>query len=251
MEAQACVSAGVRDVDRQGALLVDSTFSVQAFGTLHLVGARRRQAPLAIFVSGDGGWDGTANRFAREVAHRGFTVVGVDIEQLRHQMAAASPGCVDFALLFGRLVAVARARFMLSAVRPVLVGHSAGGSAVFVALAQSPRRVFAGALSLSFAREFEFPVAPCEVAALHFDPSLGADLYALLPPRRRLHGTWSVILGDDDAVVPAADSRAFVDAVPGTHLWRLAGTGHGLDNNIATQHAFDEALRSMSGTLHR
>lgn len=246
LTTEGCAGSPVRLVGRDGATLVDSTFSLPSFGELHLVRSGSRNAPLAIFVSGDGGWDGTADRLAREIAHRGFAVVGVDMEQLRDRVEAQAPRCADLEALFALLAKAAHTRFKLSAALPVLVGHSAGATAVFVALAQSRRRVFAGAVSLSFARELVFPVPPCQVAALRLGVAVEHALHELVPPERRLHAPWSVILGDADDVIAPNDSRLFVEAVPGTHLWWVAGAGHGLDDSDATEHALDEALRTMS-----
>ena len=246
LTTEGCVGSPVRLVGRDGATLVDSTFSLAAFGELHLVRSASRGAPLAIFVSGDGGWDGTADRLAREIAHRGFAVVGVDMEQLRDRVEVEAPRCADLEALFTVLAKAAHARFTLAAALPVLVGHSAGATAVFVALAQSRRRVFAGAISLSFAREFEFPVPPCQLAALRLGPAVEHALHTLVPPARRLHAPWSVILGDADDVIALSDSRHFVELVPGTHVWWVAGAGHGLDDSDATEHALDDALRTMS-----
>ena len=110
-----------------------------------------RPSHVALFISGDGGWNLGVVDMARELASQDALVAGVDI---RHYMKAStgSPDkCWDPGTDFAELGRAVEKRFGYTAqVPPVIVGYSSGATIVYAAMAQAPPHTFHGGLSLGF-----------------------------------------------------------------------------------------------------
>lgn len=238
-----CAPAGARATGMRAPAVDETTFVAAPLGEVHLLRAGSRPRPLAVFVSGDGGWDDTADRLARELVRRRFTVAGVDIDALRDGMESQRLSCVDFSRVFSDLARDVRDRIPLAGgTASLLAGHSAGATAVYIALAQGERASFVGGISVSFAPEFEFPAPPCRSDRLPAAAKTGRDLYVLEPSPRSLAAPWTVVMGTADGIVSPEEALRFADRVPGALALHVEGAGHGLDDSDQTRRALDLAV---------
>jgi type IV secretory pathway VirJ component len=108
---------------------------------------------------------------------------------------------------------------------PILVGHSAGASLAYAAIAQAPPGTFTGALSLSFCADLDLHKPLCKAADLQFTSRTDGGGIRLLPPKE-LHAPWIALHGTADAVCSLSDARAFVSQTPGARFVELPGVTH-------------------------
>src|SRR5919108_4336596 len=133
---------------------VDATSDSLAFGRFGTVALYRRTehpSSVALFVSGDGGWNLGVVGMAQELASMDVLVVGIDIRDYRAALARASEACSYPAAEFEALSQYVQKRLGFARYTPpVLVGYSSGATLVYATLAQAPPNTFRGAISLGF-----------------------------------------------------------------------------------------------------
>ena len=194
-----------------------------AFGHLRIY---RPQGPirhLAVLLSGDGGWGTPAEAIASGLAARGSLVAGVDAREWLAALNQADSPCIDAGAALADLGLYLKARYLVPGQQPVLIGHSAGASLVYVALAQSRPAEFAGALTLSFCADLDLARPLCPAAALRDAPRAGG---LRLQPAGVQPGPWIALHGLEDRECPAPEARAFAQGVPGSRFIALPGVGH-------------------------
>ena len=198
-----------------------------AYGPFPAVRAYRPPGPaqyLVLLLSGDGGWGAPLSEIARRLSAQGALVGGVDVRELFAIYSRDPHGCVSPGADLAALARHLREHYSLTGARVLLVGHSAGATLAYVALAQSPAGTFAGALTLSFCADLDLEKPLCAASALRSLPhSAGVQL---LPATSALPAPWFALHGLDDRVCPAAEAQEFVATLPGTHFVGLAGISH-------------------------
>ncbi len=182
---------------------------------------------VALFVSGDGGWNQGVVDMAHHLAALGTLVLGIDI---RHYLAAAQarPGeCFSAAADFEALSQFAQKKLGLAQYRhPVLVGYSSGATLVYGALAQSPAATFRGALSLGFCPDLPLARPLCRGEGLSWGPGPKGK-GVVFEPRKDLPDPWVAFQGQVDKVCSPAEVDRFAAQVGGAQVVRLPKVGHG------------------------
>jgi type IV secretory pathway VirJ component len=218
-----------------------------AAGTVHVYVPATAPDSVALFVSGDGGWNQGVVDMAERLRGLGALVVGIDIRTLYRNLAASPTSCAYPAGDLEELSRHIQMRYKLPKYRrPVLVGYSSGATLVFALLASAPPETFAGALSLGFCPDIEIGKALCPGRALmatrRTRPPAGFDL----SPMKDLGVPWHVLHGDIDQVCSPATARAFVSGIPGASLHALPKVGHGFSVPRNWDPAFVEAWRALT-----
>lgn len=206
----------------------DSTMQAGRFGTVSIVSPAGAAQSVAIFVSGDGGWNLGVVGMAQHLADAGALVVGVDIRPYLATLARTAPaGCNNLAVDFEELSHSVQKRLGLPEYRqPVLVGYSSGATLVYAALVQSPPGTFAGAMSLGFCSDQDCAKrALCPAQGLKYAPNSRGDF--VFEPAPRLADPWIALQGQQDQVCDAKAVDAFVSAIPSARVERLPNVGHG------------------------
>ena len=186
---------------------------------------------VAIFVSGDGGWELGVIAMARALADMGAVVIGVDIRRyfasLHRAAQRAGASCQMIAEDFENLShQVQREIGMGDYQVPVLVGYSSGASVVYAALVQSPPGTFAGAMSLGFCADQDFQGATlCPGAGLHYRGNQQHEL--VLEPSATLRQPWVALQGQKDQVCDSHAADEFAARVAGGSAIKLPLVGHG------------------------
>jgi type IV secretory pathway VirJ component len=201
------------------------------FGTVTVYIPEGKPHSVAVFLSGDGGWELGVINMAHALANMGAVVIGADI---RHYLAslgsAAQRGnapCQMLAADFEALSHQVQKEIGMSEYHvPVLVGYSSGASVVYAALVQSPPGTFAGALSLGFCADQDFAGAQlCPGAGLHYTPNKQHEL--VLEPAGNLQQPWIAFQGQKDQVCPAHAVDTFAAQIGAAQVVRLPLVGHG------------------------
>jgi type IV secretory pathway VirJ component len=184
-------------------------------------------ASLVLLLSGDGGWDSELNTLAQRLARRGILVAGIDVREWLETLARSATSCSAPGAYLADLGRYLQVQYRLSPSPPLLIGHSAGATLAYVALAQSRPRDFAGAITLSFCADLDLARPLCSAPSLHETPrSAGVRLI----PGGALPAPWIGLHWLDDRECPAEEARAFAAAIPDAHFVPLPGQGHTYDD---------------------
>jgi type IV secretory pathway VirJ component len=201
------------------------------FGIVHVYVPAGPPQSVAIFVSGDGGWELGVVNMARALRELGAVVIGVDIAHyfasLHHAAQRADAHCEMIAADLESLSHQVQKQIGLSAYQvPVLIGYSSGATLVYAALVQSPPGTFAGALSLGFCPDQDFAGAQlCPGSGLHYRENPRHEL--VLEPATHLRQPWIALQGEKDQVCAAQVADQFAARVSGAAVVKLPLVGHG------------------------
>jgi type IV secretory pathway VirJ component len=201
------------------------------FGTVAVYIPEGKPKSVAIFLSGDGGWELGVINMAHTLTDLGAVVIGVDIRQyfasLRKAAARVDAPCQMIAADFESLSHQVQKQVGLSNyLVPVLVGYSSGATVVYATLVQSPPGTFAGALSLGFCAEQDFAGANlCPGTGLRYSPNARHEL--VFQPAAALRQPWIAFQGQKDQVCNPHAADDFVARVAHGQIVRLPLVGHG------------------------
>jgi type IV secretory pathway VirJ component len=209
----------------------DARLPEARFGTVSVYIPAGRPESVAIFLSGDGGWQLGVVNMAHALREAGAVVIGVDVRRyLAHLGAAARrPGapCEDVAADLEALSHQVQKEIGMREYHvPVLVGYSSGATVVYAALVESPPGTFAGALSLGFCPDQDFAgAALCPGAGLRYFANRHHEL--VLEPATHLEQPWIALQGEQDQVCSAHTTEVFSARVADGEVVRLPLVGHG------------------------
>jgi type IV secretory pathway VirJ component len=201
------------------------------FGTVTVYIPQRKPQSVAIFVSGDGGWELGVISMAHALSDMGAVVIGVDIGQyfasLRKAAERPAAACQMIAADFEALSHQVQKEIGMSEYHvPVLVGYSSGATVVYAALVQSPPGTFAGALSLGFCANQDFAGATlCPGAGLRYTAKSQHEL--VFEAAATLREPWIALQGQKDEVCDPHATDEFAARVAGGQAVKLPLVGHG------------------------
>ena len=181
---------------------------------------------FALLLSGDGGWNSTADAMARQLVRQGAMVAGVDWAKFKANLEADGDQCVfpdgDLENLSHFVQAYFHTTTYLS---PILVGVSSGAAMAYAMLAQAPRNTFAAALTLGFCPSLDMEKPLCKGSGL--ESVRGARGHGVeFLPIKNLGNPWVNLQGANDRVCPAGATRDFISQVRGAAGVTLPKVGH-------------------------
>jgi type IV secretory pathway VirJ component len=197
-----------------------------SFGTVSVYMPAGTPQSVAIFLSGDGGWNLGVVNMAQALRAKGAVVIGVDVT---HYLGAlrGKTACRLIAGDFENLSHQVQKKIGLKEYHvPVLLGYSSGATVVYAVLVQSPPGTFAGSISLGFCPDQDFGgAALCPGAGLHYTHGKKNDL--IFEPARSLEQPWIALQGQQDQVCAPKAVDDFGAQIPGSQVIRLPKVGHG------------------------
>ena len=200
---------------------------------------------LALLLSGDGGWGADLDSIAQRLALRGSFVAGIDTREWLAVLANSPSSCIAPGAYLAGLGRELQQQYHLPAGAPILIGHSAGATLAYVALAQARPQEFAGALTLSFCADLDLGRPLCPAMPLRATPIASG---ARLQPGGALSARWIALHGIEDRVCPVAQARAFAQAVPGARFLPLPGVGHSYEDMPRWWGAFLGSYEELAAT---
>ncbi len=200
---------------------------------------------LALLLSGDGGWGSDLDSIAQRLALRGSLVAGIDVQDWLAVLATLPTSCIAPGAYLADLGRHLQHEYHLPAGAPILIGHSAGATLAYVALAQARPHEFAGALTLSFCADLDLGRPLCPAMPLRATPIASG---ARLQPGGALSARWIALHGIEDRVCPVAPARAFAQAVPGARFLPLPGVGHSYEDMPRWWGAFLGSYEELAAT---
>jgi type IV secretory pathway VirJ component len=207
------------------ASLAATTLDYPGLGTVTIEQPAGSPRQVAIFLSGDGGWNKGVVDMARHLVDEGVFVAGVDVTQMERHARDSRADCVGAAGLLEGLAHYVQQKYGLQNYeRPVLVGYSSGATLAYATLSQAPAATFKGAVSLGFCPDLAWSKPLCRGEGLEHDATPQGFAYR---PATHLQEPWIVLQGEQDQVCAAAQTRDFVARVPGARVLSLPKVGHG------------------------
>ncbi len=206
---------------------VEDTLSFGRFGTVHLYRELDHPKSVALFVSGDGGWNLGVVDMARTLAGDGALVVGVDMVHYSKELDKSTEECTYPAADFEALSQYVQKKLDLPTYEsPILVGYSSGATLVYAVLVQAPPNTFAGAVSMGFCPDLPLIKPLCKGNGLEWTAGPKGKGFVFLPARK-LENPWVAFQGTIDQVCDADSVQAFVEKSNNSRLVMLPKVGHG------------------------
>ncbi len=231
-----------------GAVASEQQIRFGRFGTVTVYRGSEHPEEVAVFVSGDGGWNKGVVDMARELATTGALVVGVDIVHYLKELAAARDACLYPAADFEALSQFVQKKLDFPTyVVPVLIGYSSGATLVYATLAQAPPNTFRGAVSLGFCPDFPTAKPFCKGSGLTWEPRPKGKGVNFLPATH-LEAPWIALQGTVDQVCDPAGTESFVRKVPRGEVVILPKVGHGFSVPRNWLPQFKEAFARITKT---
>jgi type IV secretory pathway VirJ component len=197
------------------------------FGKVALYYETPHPSHVALFVSGDGGWNLGVVDMARELATLDTLVVGIDINHFLKEMTASKENCHYPAADLEELSKFVQMELDFPVYRtPVLVGYSSGATLIYAALVQAPANTFLGGISLGFCPDLALSKPMCRGSGLQWTAGPKGKGYSFLPAQT-LERPWIVLQGRVDQVCDPKSTEIFVKQVPMSETVILPGVGHG------------------------
>jgi len=226
--------------------LVDGHYRFGAFGDVALYAPKGAVRGVALFLSGDGGWNQGVVDMARALTGEGLVVAGVSTPALMKALEADKSRCISIG---GPLVSLAQDlqhRFDFANYRkPILVGYSSGATIAYAALAQGPAAAYRGVISLGFAPDMPGRKPWCAGDGLKAGPIVKPAPGWLFAPVKQVPSPWMVLQGSRDQVVDPQATAAFVSKVAGAKLVALPKVGHGYSVEANWMPQFVAAARPL------
>jgi type IV secretory pathway VirJ component len=216
------------------------------FQNVHVYRPKTEVRHFALLLSGDGGWTSGVDAIAESLAADGTLVAGIDVADLFDNLEKDGGDCVFPVGDLENLSHFVQAYYKLPTYfTPILVGHSAGASLAYAALAQAPPGTFSGALSLSFCADLDLHKPLCKAGDLQFTSRADGGGVRLLPPKE-LHAPWIALHGTADAVCSLSEARTFVSHTPGARFVELPGVAHNYRGMKSWLPQFNAAFASIA-----
>jgi type IV secretory pathway VirJ component len=183
---------------------------------------------LALFASGDGGWNLGVWDMAHTAADLGYRVAGFSTPAFLKALENGDGECSDASGLLNQIGNRVKTQFKMAAdVHPVLIGYSSGATIMYAALAQSGDTRFAGAMTLGFCPDLIIHKPFCEGAGLTAEKQSKPPYGIVFNTVPEVKAPWIVLQGEIDQVCNPPATIAFVDQVKGGRVVSLPKVGHG------------------------
>lgn len=207
---------------------VDRWLHVASFGEVALYRPKIAARGLALFASGDGGWNLGVTDMAHQAAAAGYWVAGFSTPLLLGNLDAADAPCSDTDGLLAKLGDDLVRRLGLPlGTRPMLIGYSSGATLVYTALAADAGHRLGGGISLGF--------CPDLLIRKPFCPGSGGITmhWQQRPPtwvfdkRDTVAVPWIVLQGESDQVCDPKFAGEFTAGQRDAKAIMLPKVGHG------------------------
>ena len=180
---------------------------------------------VVLLLSGEEGWNATADILAKRLAQQGAMVGGIDWPKFRANLEADGDECVSPDGDLENLSHFLQAYFHNPTyLPPILAGLASGAPFAYAVLAQAPRNTFAAALTLGFCARLDMQKPLCKGSGLTSVRATEGRGMNLLPGTA-LGNPWLNLQGESDRACPAPAAREFISQVRGAAMVTLPKVG--------------------------
>jgi len=183
---------------------------------------------LALFASGDGGWNLGVWDMAQTAASLGYWVAGFSTPAFLKSLESNDAACSDSAAALAALGEKVKSAMKLPpSLHPLLIGYSSGATIAYAAMAQAGDTRFAGAMTLGFCPDLIVHKPFCAGAGLTAEKQTRPPYGVVFNTVPQVDAPWIVLQGEIDQVCNPPDTVAFVDKVKNGKVISLPHVGHG------------------------
>jgi type IV secretory pathway VirJ component len=221
------------------------TLSYGRFGKVYIYRRTPHPSHVALFFSGDGGWNLGVVDMAQILSDMDTLVVGISVPDYVAKLNASKESCTSAAVDLELLSKYVQKTMGLPNYEPpVLVGYSSGATLAYAALVQAPPSTFSGAISMGFCPDLELTHPFCPGHGIASDPGpKGKGL--VFRPASTLEQPWIAFQGTIDKVCFKDDVVKYTAKVKGSETILLPDVGHGFSRANKWAPQFRQAFRKI------
>jgi type IV secretory pathway VirJ component len=223
------------------------TLSYGRFGTVWLYRRTPHPSHVALFFSGDGGWNLGVVDMAQILADTDTLVVGISVPYYLGKVNASSESCTSSAVDLELLSKYVQKKLGFPSYEPpVLVGYSSGATLAYAALVQAPPTTFKGAISMGFCPDLPLKHPFCPGHGIASDPDPNPKVKGIVfRPASTLEQPWVAFQGTIDQVCNKDDVVKYTARVKNGRTVLLPDVGHGFSRANKWAPQFREAFRGI------
>ena len=221
------------------------TLSYGRFGTVWLYRRTPHPNHVALFFSGDGGWNLGVVDMAQILADQDTLVVGISVPYYVGKLNGGKESCTSAAVDLELLSKYVQKKLGFPDYEPpVLVGYSSGATLAYAALVQAPPNTFKGAISMGFCPDLPLAHPFCAGHGIASDPGpKGKGL--VFRPASTLEQPWVAFQGTIDKVCFKDDVVKYTAQVKNGETVLLPDVGHGFSKTNKWAPQFRQAFRKI------
>jgi len=222
--------------------------ALDGVGEITVYAAKGAAKGLALFASGDGGWNLGVWDMAHSAADLGYWVAGFSTPAYLRTLEAEPGQCSDAAGLLDRIAERVKKEMKLPAYRPVLIGYSSGATIMYAALAEAGDSRYGGAMTLGFCPDLIIHRNWCAGAGGLTSSKMSKAPYTpIFNTVPAVKAPWIVLQGDIDQVCNPPATEAFVGKVKGGRVVMLPKVGHGYSVPRNWMPQYQQGLQELLG----
>jgi type IV secretory pathway VirJ component len=197
------------------------------YGDVRIYEPAGKVASVALFLSGDGGWNQGVIPMARKLTEQNALVIGVNTPKFLNYLDQGDGACTDPTDELLKLAQNVMSSYKLAKDDPpVVLGYSSGATVAYTVLVQAKAGSFAGGIGLGFCPDLETRKPMCGGAGLTYvkngkGPGFVYDAAPLLS------APFVALQGEQDQVCNPVATDAFIARMKGASVIDLPKVGHG------------------------
>jgi pimeloyl-ACP methyl ester carboxylesterase len=234
--------------------LVERWINVAGFGEVALYKPKDNARGLALFASGDGGWNLGVTDMAHQAVAAGFWVAGFSTPQFLKALDAGEGDCSD---ADGRLAKLGndlvRQLGLPLDMRPMIIGYSSGATVAYAALAADAGKRFGGGISLGFCPDLLIRKPFCAGSGgLTQQKQQQSPFGYVFDKRETVDVPWRILQGESDQVCDPKFAPDFAAGQKDSKAVMLPKVGHGFGVPKNWMPQYVQSVKDLleSGTRH-
>lgn len=224
---------------------------VAGFGEVALYKPQGPVRGLALFASGDGGWNRGVTDMAHEAAAQGLWVAGFSTPQFLKALDASSAPCSDADGALAKLASsLARDVSLPPGQKPFIIGYSSGATVAYTTLAADAGKRFAGGISLGFCPDLLIHKAFCPARGgitRHWQAKPATWVF---DKRTTVDAPWIILQGEQDQVCDPKFAPEFADGQKASHAVMLPKVGHGFGAPKNWMPQYVDSVKALLDAAH-
>jgi len=203
--------------------------NVAGFGEVTVYKPSGESRGLALFASGDGGWNLGVLDMAHEAVGLGYWVAGFSTPQLLKALDADDGDCSDADGWMAKLSdAIVREFGLPIDTKPIVIGYSSGATIVYAVLAEDAGHKLGGGISLGFCPDLlmKKPFCPSRGGLTQHKQQVAPFGY-VFDKRETVQAPWRILQGEADQVCDPKFAPEFVEGQADAKAVMLPKVGHG------------------------
>ncbi len=207
---------------------IDHWIHVGSFGDVAIYKPKVANRGLALFASGDGGWNMGVTDMAHAAAAQGYWVAGFSTPQFLKALDGGDAPCSDADGVLARFASdLVRQLGLPPGTRPIIIGYSSGATLVYTALAADAGKRLGGGISLGFCPDLLIRKPFCPGAGgltAHWQKQPPSWVF---DKRETVNVPWRILQGESDQVCDPKFAPDFAAGQKDSKAIMLPKVGHG------------------------